>query len=230
MKNESTSAADAPLQPVHSPGIVAPALSPECDYLDIDDMNEEQVESPSLNTLESGGSYRGVVEKNIYCYGDRFAVRMRLDGQPYSVGSFFTIEEARAARESFLLSMSAESEEQGKQGTVAQHKHIKRPSSASPPSFDSAKRKCEGENAASVRTDIQWKSEGEAAASTGADAPSACAMHPTKACIYLCTQCQKAVCEVCCMSLNGQCKGHAGYLIQDVPLLVAERQHRELGR
>ena len=119
MKNETTSAADAPLQPDHSPGIVAPALTPQPGVLDIDDMNEEQVDSPSLNTCESGGAYRGVVEKNIYCYGDRFAIRMRLDGQPYPVGSFFTIEEARAARESFLLGLSAESEEQGNQGSLA---------------------------------------------------------------------------------------------------------------
>ena len=59
----------------------------------------------------------------------------------------------------------------------------------------------------------------------------ACATHPTKRCIYLCINCRKAVCEICCMSsLNGPCRGHEGHLIEDIPHLIAKRHHQELNR
>jgi hypothetical protein len=59
----------------------------------------------------------------------------------------------------------------------------------------------------------------------------ACATHPAKRCIYLCIDCRKAVCEICCMSsLSGSCRGHDGHLIEDIPQLIARRHHQELIR
>ena len=65
-------------------------------------------------------------------------------------------------------------------------------------------------------------------ASPAASAASACAMHPAKSCIYLCMDCRKAVCEICCMSsLSACCKSHEGHLIHDIAEIMAQRQRDE---
>lgn len=85
--------------------------------LDVDDADEERGDGAAGNTCESGTAYRGVIERNIYGYGNCFNVKICVDGSPQSVGSFPTVEEARAARDSALLSACVAAKEQGEQGT-----------------------------------------------------------------------------------------------------------------
>jgi hypothetical protein len=76
--------------------------------------------------------------------------------------------------------------------------------------------------------DSPAKRLGACAPPAAAASSSACSIHPTKACIYLCLDCQKAVCEICCMSsLTGCCKSHQGYLIHDIPEIMACRLRDE---
>ena len=81
---------------------------PECD-IDIDDGEGEEAPAreSSGKEFESGGTYKGVVERNIYSYGDLFTVKFTAQGQLHFVGSFATIEEARAARDSATRSVPA---------------------------------------------------------------------------------------------------------------------------
>ena len=85
--------------------------------LDVDDADEDRDDGAAGNACESGAAYRGVIERNIYCYGNYFTVKICVDGSPQSVGSFPTVEEARAARDSALLSACVAAKEQGEQGT-----------------------------------------------------------------------------------------------------------------
>jgi hypothetical protein len=78
----------------------------ECE-LDIDDADEGPLKAPSVREFESSGQYKGVIEKNIYGYGDLFTVKFTHDGQQHFVGSFLSIEEARAARDSAVSSACA---------------------------------------------------------------------------------------------------------------------------
>jgi hypothetical protein len=81
----------------------------ECD-LDVDDMADEPLAEPCVKQFEGSGSYKGVIERNIYGYGDHFTVRVAkfsVDGRSQFVGSFSSLEEARAARDAALSGHSA---------------------------------------------------------------------------------------------------------------------------
>ena len=78
----------------------------ECE-LDIDDAEEGPVKGTYAREFDSNGQYKGVIEKNIYGYGDLFSVKFTHDGQQHSCGSFVSIEEARAARDSAMSSACA---------------------------------------------------------------------------------------------------------------------------
>ncbi len=59
----------------------------------------------------------------------------------------------------------------------------------------------------------------------------ACPAHPSKMCVYLCMECEKAVCEICCLSsISGACKAHRGHLIHDLPHVIAVRRQQELNK
>jgi hypothetical protein len=75
--------------------------------LDVDDADEECSKDASVTNAESSGVYRGVIEKNIYGYGEQFTVRFTLEGRLHMLGSFPAIEEARAARDAALLGAHA---------------------------------------------------------------------------------------------------------------------------
>jgi hypothetical protein len=70
--------------------------------LDVDDADEEPLKESCVTQFESSGPYKGAVEKNIYSYGDLFTVKVTRHGRQHS-SSFATVEEARAARDSFGL-------------------------------------------------------------------------------------------------------------------------------
>jgi hypothetical protein len=60
---------------------------------------------------------------------------------------------------------------------------------------------------------------------------SACPAHPSKMCVYLCMECEKAVCEICCLSsISGSCRAHRGHLIHDLPDVIAKRRQQELNK
>jgi hypothetical protein len=76
----------------------------DCD-LDIDDVGDESAAGPSVKEFETGVQYKGVIEKNIYGYGDHFTVRVTkvtLEGRSHFSASFSSLEEARAARDAAL--------------------------------------------------------------------------------------------------------------------------------
>jgi hypothetical protein len=80
-----------------------PNANLECDFdLDIDDGD-----GPRMRCRAQEAESKYVVEKYIYSYGDTFRVKFTLKGQLHRVGSFTTIEEARAARDSALSRAAA---------------------------------------------------------------------------------------------------------------------------
>jgi hypothetical protein len=80
--------------------------------LDVDDADEEPLKETCAPQFEGSGPYKGAVERNIYNYGDLFTVKVTRLGQQHSLGSFSTVEEARAARDAALSGLLSDVHEQ----------------------------------------------------------------------------------------------------------------------
>ena len=84
-----------------------------------------------------------------------------------------------------------------------------------------------------VESDASSDNMKRAGSAAPADAIAcACPAHPSRLCVYLCMECEKAVCEICCLSssISGACRAHRGHLIHDLPDVIARRRQQELNK
>lgn len=117
--------------------------------LDVDDADEEPLKETCAPQFESSGPYKGAVERNIYSYGDVFAVKITRHGQQHSLGSFLTVEEARAARDAALSSLLSDVQEQ----------HIEVPGATAELFIDTENRGAGGEECGASATELTQTAE-----------------------------------------------------------------------